>query len=163
MALSSCHLPLLTLSVFSLHASLFLWFASGARSDESDDSGDEDGDVPAGDNTQQPAVEAEGAVDAGPSQVDRDDEQADAATTAAPQDATGRWQVLLDGDKKELKRYKAADDHLSYLQGCKIGGKETGCYLVGALKETDTKPEPLGAALLVSNLVRRHSLACCFL
>ncbi len=134
--------------------------ASGARYDESDDSGDEDGDVPDGDKAEQPAVEAEGAVGAGPSQVD--DGKAAAAATAAPQDATGRWQVLLDGNKKELQRYKAADDHLSYLQGCKIGGKETGCYLVGALKETDRKPEPLGAGLLVSNLVRRHGLVGCF-
>lgn len=79
------------------------------------------------------------------------------AETMAAQPALhlGVWQALLDDKAKELTCYNTAGSHLAYLQQSELGGKRKGCFLVGAHKETDTKPQILGAGLLLNELLVR--------
>jgi len=93
--------------------------------------------------------------DPGPSNVNCDTLAASTGKAAQPALHQGVWQALLDDNVQELDCYKAAGSHLAYLQQSKLGGKTKGCFLVGSQKETDTKPQILGAGLLSDELLVR--------
>lgn len=91
----------------------------------------------------------------GPSDVNCDTLTASTGKAAQPPLHQGVWQALLDDNVLELDCYKAAGSHLAYLQQSELGGKTKGCFLVGVQKETDTKPQILGAGLLFNELLVR--------
>ncbi|EFJ43896.1 hypothetical protein VOLCADRAFT_106665 [Volvox carteri f. nagariensis] len=96
----------------------------------------------------QPEAAPDNGTEPGPSGDNRDA----GAGAALPAVHQGMWQALLDDNDKELQHYTAADGHLAYLQECDLVGKTKGCFLVGACKKKDIKPEALGAGLLLGDL-----------
>ncbi|EFJ41785.1 hypothetical protein VOLCADRAFT_107555 [Volvox carteri f. nagariensis] len=104
----------------------------------------------------QPEAAPDNGTEPGPSGDNRDA----GAGAALPAVHQGMWQALLDDNDKELQRYTAADGHLVYLQECDLVGKTKGCFLVGACKKEDIKPEALGAGLLLGDLDDKTADGC---